>query len=389
MNIPRRLNIKEEVLKKSCFLFGPRQTGKSWLIRKHLADHKIYNLLESETFLKLNRSPQTLREEYAASEVKDKIIVIDEVQKIPELLNEVHLMMENYGVHFLLTGSSARKLRRGGVNLLGGRARMKHLYPLSFIELQGQFDLVKAVNHGLLPSIYFSNDVEPDLAAYVGTYLKEEIAAEGVTRNVPAFGRFLEVAALCNGQLINYAKIANDAQVSRSTIQEYFQILKDTLIADEVTCWNKTIKRKPLSTSKFYFFDPGVVRILQNRSPIRMGSPEFGEAFETLIYHELKTYSEYSDVGEVCYWRSQAGTEVDFILSDTTAIEVKASKTIGPQDLKSLRFLREEGLLKHYILVCLEDQPRVVDDIQIVPWKMFLEKLWSHAYLKNGTQGLE
>jgi len=379
MFVERMLDLVKELEKKSFFLYGPRQTGKSSLIRHSLKPFRVYNLLETETYLRLSRSPQRLREECVPNE---RIVVIDEIQKLPILLDEVHLLIEKHGIHFLLTGSSARKLRRGGVNLLGGRARIKHLHPFSYAELKEEFNLLRGLNHGLLPSIYFSDSVQEDLESYVGTYLKEEIAAEGMTRNIPAFSRFLEVAALCNGQLINYAKISNDAQVARSTVQEYFQILKDTLIAYEVPGWLKSRRRKPISTSKMYFFDVGVARFLQNRGMIRMGSPEMGGAFEHYIFHELKTYADYHAAGDVCYWRSQSGFEVDFILSDMTAIEVKASRTIGRQDLKELRGLKEEGKLKHFILVCFEDHVRQVDGIQILPWKIFLEKLWAGKLTK-------
>ena len=267
------------------------------------------------------------------------------------------------------------------MNLLGGRARIKHFHPFSYSELGEKFDLTRALNYGLLPPIYFSDRPNEDLESYVGTYLKEEIAAEGLTRNVPAFSRFLEVAALCNGRLINYAKISNDAQVARSTVQEYFQILKDTLIAWEVSAWHKSKKRKPISTSKLYFFDAGVVRFLQNRNPFKQGSPEFGEALETYLFHELKTFAHYRSAGDICYWRSVSGFEVDFILADTTAVEIKASRTIGPQDLKGLAALQEEKQLKHYVMVSLEEQVRKVGRIQILPWMEFLERLWAGALL--------
>jgi len=375
--LSRALDLTEVLKKKSCFLFGPRQTGKTSLIRHSLSDYRVYNLLENEDYLKLSRAPQRLREECSP---KDKIVIIDEIQKLPALLDEVHFLIEEYGIHFLLTGSSARKLRRRGVNLLGGRARIRHLHPLSICELKEKFDIMKAVNHGLLPAVYFSDSPEEDLESYVGTYLKEEIAAEGLTRNVPAFSRFLEVAALCNGKILNYSKISNDAQVPRSTVQEYFEILKDTLVAHEVPAWLKTHKRKPIGAFKFYLFDIGVARFLQNRGPCRMGSPEFGEAFESYIFHELKAFVDYRQAGEVAYWRSQSGFEVDFILSGATAIEVKASKTVGDHDTKGLRALREEGGLKHYVLVCLESVPRRVDRIEILPWKTFLDRLWTGGF---------
>lgn len=378
MDIKRIIDIKQELEKKSCFLFGPRQTGKTWLIRHELKGCRTYNLLDGETFLRLSRSPGLLKQECSAA---DRIVVLDEIQKLPSLLDEVQLLIEERRINFLLTGSSARKLRRGGVNLLGGRARVRNLHPFSFSELKGKFDLERAVNHGLLPPIYFSDSPDEDLAAYAGAYLKEEIASEGLARNVPSFSRFLEVAALCNGQLINYSKIANDAQVARSTVQEYFQILKDTLIACEVPAWQKSRRRKAITTSKFYLFDPGVVRYLQNRGKINPGSPEFGGAFEHFIFHEIRTCADYKKTGEVAYWRSASGFEVDFILGDVTAVEVKASKTISERELRGLRALREEKALKNYILVCHEPAPRIVDGIRVLPWKQFLEELWSGNFV--------
>lgn len=378
MNIERLLDLRKELEKKSFFLFGPRQTGKSWLIRHSLKEFRTYNLLDNETYLTLSRSPRRIREEAGP---RDRIIIVDEIQKLPSLLDEIHLLIEERGLHFLLTGSSARKLRRGGVNLLGGRARVRYLHPFSYWELKEHFDLTKALNHGLLPPIYFSDDPEEDLKVYIGTYLKEEVAAEGLTRNVPAFSRFLEVAALCNGQLINYAKISNDAQVARSTVQEYFQILKDTLLAWEVTPWRRSRKRKPISTSKFYFFDPGVVRVLQNRNVLKKGSPEFGGALETYIFHELKAFTHSRSFGEVSYWRSISGYEVDFILGDALALEVKASRNVGLQDLKGLKALQEEKKIKHYVVVSLEERPRTVRGICILPWKDFLARLWSGEFI--------
>jgi predicted AAA+ superfamily ATPase len=379
MYIPRLLNLPNLLKSKSYFLLGPRQTGKSQLIAHTLSNYRVYNLLESETFLRLSHSPQRLREELMP---QDKWIIIDEIQKLPHLLDEVHLIIEKYSIHFLLTGSSARKLKRSGVNLLGGRARMQAFHPLIYMELKEQFDLTRALNHGLLPSHYFSDAIEQNLQAYVGMYLKEEIAAEGLTRNVPAFSRFLEVAALCNAQLINFSKIANDAQVARTTVHEYFEILKDTLLAYEVPAWKKTKKRKPLSTSKFYFFDTGVVRSLQHRSHVQPGSPEFGEGFETYICHELHAFVDYCAPNtSIHYWRSTSGLEVDFIVGDTLAIEVKSSSHISHNDLKGLKALQEENTeIQHYLVVCLEKIPRRVGNIDILPWEIFLKKLFEGGF---------
>ncbi len=378
MYIQRQLELLEVLKNKSCFLFGPRQTGKTSLIQNTLQEFRYYNLLKTDVYLKLSQAPQRLREEITA---KDKIVVIDEIQKLPILLDEVHCIIEEKGVHFLLTGSSARKLRNKGVNLLGGRARTRHLRPFIYRELKDDFHLLKALNTGLIPSIYFSDAPYEDLEAYAGTYLKEEIAAEALVRNVPAFSRFLTVAGLSNGKMINYTNIGSDAQVPKSTVQEYFQILRDTLVGDDLPAWKRSLKRKPVSTSKFYFFDIGVVRFLQNRQGLKKGSPEFGEAFEALIYHELKTYCAYKGNYDLCYWRSTSGFEVDFILNEKTAIEVKGKTNISSKDYKGLRALKTEGMLKNYILVSLEDTPRRVDDIQVLPWKEFITNLWQDEYV--------
>lgn len=369
--------MKKLLEKKSYFLLGPRQTGKSSLIRHDMPDVKVYNLLDSSTYLDLSQNHGKIAQELSAD---DKIIVIDEIQRLPELLNEVHLLIEEKRVHFLLTGSSARKLRRGGINLLGGRARTRYFHPLTYYELGSLFDLDKALNRGLLPSIYFSDDPQADIAAYAGSYLQEEIIAEGATRNAPAFSRFLKIASLCNGTIINFTNVANDAQIARTTVYEYFDILKDTLIIYELPAWKKTIKRKPLTSSKYYFFDIAVAGHLQNRKQRAAGTPEYGEAFETWLVHELMTYRDYKTDMELNYWRSSSGYEVDIIINDHTAVEIKAKENISLSDIKSLRALSEEKKLKQYICVSLEKTIRRIDSITIMPWVEFLKKLWGGAF---------
>jgi AAA domain len=242
--IARTINLPGLLAKKSYFLLGPRQTGKSFLIRQTLPGVRVFDLLDSPTYLALSRNPERIAEELTE---RDKVVVIDEVQRLPHLLNEVHRLIEARRIRFLLTGSSAWKLRGSGVNLLGGRARTQYLHPLTSHELGTDFDLARAAERGLLPSIYFSDDPSPDLEAYAGTYLQQEIVAEGATRNAPAFSRFLKVAALCNGTIVNFTKVANDAQVARTTVYEYFEILKDTLVLHELPAWRKSIKRKALA----------------------------------------------------------------------------------------------------------------------------------------------
>ncbi len=377
MDVPRILDLPKLLSAKSHFLFGPRQTGKTFMIRRQFPKAKYYNLHETDTFLKFNQAPHRLRQELTG---KDKLVIMDEIQKLPLLLDEIQVLIDDRQVRFLLTGSSARALKRKGLNLLGGRARTKRLHPLCCRELAQEFDLVKALDRGLLPSLYFSDSPYEDLQAYVGTYLKEEIAAEAVVRNLPAFSRFLTVAALCNGQMLNYSKIASDAQVPKSTVLEYFHILRDTLVGDDLPAWKRTEKRKPLTTAKFYLFDIGIVRHLQRRRHLQEGSPEFGEAFEAYLHHELKTYCDYEGVPDLAYWRSTSDFEVDFILNDRTAIEVKAKKNVSDRDLRGLWALRQERLLKHYVVVSLETVPRRADGIEILPWQDFLDNLWDGVY---------
>ena len=374
--VERILDLSSLLQKKSHFLLGPRQTGKSFLIAHSLPRVRVYDLLDTATYLALSHDPGRIAQELTR---KEQFVVIDEIQRLPDLLNEVQLLIEKRGIRFLLTGSSARKLRRGGVNLLGGRARTKYFHPLSYRELGAHFDLYRAVEWGLLPSIYFSDDPEADLQAYTGSYLQQEIVAEGTIRKVPAFSRFLLVAAHCNGSIVNFTNVANDAQVARTTVYEYFEILKDTLILYELPPWKKSRKRKPLSSSKYYFFDVGVVAALQGRA-FQVGTPEFGEGFETYLMHELICYRDYVSGFPLSYWRSTSGFEVDFVIGDHTAVEVKAKKNVTPQDLKSLRALSEEKKLKRYLCVCLESRVRKVGEIIVLPYQKFLDDLWKGRY---------
>lgn len=374
--IARILDLPALLEKKSHFLLGPRQTGKTFLIRHALKGARVYDLLDSSIYLALSRRPERIAQELTP---QDRVVVIDEIQRLPELLNEVHRLIEERGIRFLLTGSSARKLRRGGVNLLGGRARTTHLHPLTYRELGRRFDLIRAVERGLLPSIYLSDDPRADLRAYAGSYLQQEIVAEGLTRNVPAFSRFLRVAAQCNGTIVNFTNVANDAQVARTTVYEYFEILQDTLVLHELPAWRQSKKRKPVASSKYYFFDVGVVAALQGRE-FRSGTPEFGEAFETYILHELLSYRDYVSGEPLSYWRSTSGFEVDIIIGDHTAVKLKAKEHLSPQDLKPLLALAEEKNLKRYLCVSLEPRPRTIGRVTALPFREFLEQLWSGAY---------
>ena len=371
-SVSRFLNAGALIENTSCLLFGPRQTGKSTLIRQQLGDHPVYNLLDQSLFVRLSRNPGLIRE---ALTPETTTVVIDEIQKLPELLNEVHLMIEEHGIRFFLTGSSARALRRKGVNLLGGRARSWTLHPFVRAELGDRFDLSRALEHGLLPPVYFSDAPHEDLDAYTGIYLKEEVAAEALVRNIGGFSRFLEIAALAHGEIINFSNLASDAQVPASTVREYYGILKDTLVAHEVPAFTRTSKRKAYSTAKYYLFDIGLARHLQRRRGLAPGTVEYGNAFESYIFQEIKAYCDYHRLDTPNYWRSTSGFEVDFVFGDI-AVETKARRTVGARDTKGLRALRDEGLLARYLVVSMEPGPRTVDGIRILPWFDFLDELW-------------
>ncbi len=380
--VPRFLNLKDILLHRSCFLFGPRQTGKTTLIHQQFAGYPTYNLLDQILFVRLSRNPALIRQELAED---SSIVVIDEIQKMPQLLNEVQLMIQESGVRFLLTGSSARSLRRKGVNLLGGRARSRALHPFVRIELGEWFDLDRALEYGLLPPIYFSDSPAEDLAASAGDYLREEVAAEAIVRNIGAFSRFLETAGHAHGEMINFSAVANDSQVPRSTVREYYEILKDTFIAHEVPALTESRKRKAISTSKYYLFDIGLARHLQGRRGLAPGTAEYGSAFESYIFQEIKAFCDYHRLDSPRYWRSKSQFEVDFVFEDL-AVETKAKKNVSARDLRGLRALREENLFSHYLLVTMEPAPRVVDGISILPWSDFLDRLWGGEWVRASTE---
>jgi predicted AAA+ superfamily ATPase len=376
MRYPRNTQITEIIKTKSCFLLGPRQTGKSTLLRAQFEGVPTWNLLDVGIFLQLSNDPTLIRRQLRAIKPTPTVVVIDEIQKLPLLLNEVHLMIEEDHIKFILTGSSARALRRQGVNLLAGRARMTHLHPFVSAELGSDFDLLKAMNRGLIPSIYLSDDYDQNLADYAGTFLKEEIMAEGLTRNLPAFSRFLEVAALCNGNMINFTNLASDAQVKRTTVVDWFDVLKDTLIAHELPAWTQSIKRKAIQTSKYYLFDMGVARHLAKAPEVTERSKSFGDAFEHFIFLELKAAQSYSKIRELHYWRSASGFEVDFVANNSIAIEAKGKRNLDADDFKGLKAIGDEKQIKRRILVCMREQRENKHGIEVIPWQEFLQELW-------------
>ena len=365
---------------KGLFLFGPRQTGKSYWLRKMFPKSVYYDLLQSDLFFSLSRSPHLLREEILASK-PTKPVIIDEIQKIPAILDEVHYLMEKHHIRFILTGSSARKLKRGGANLLGGRAIYQQLFSLVSREIPS-LDLSRIINFGSLPAIYKSSRARSLLLSYVRTYLKEEIQAEGLVRRLQPFSLFLELAGQTNTELINYSNVASDVGVSSKTIKEYYCILEDTFIGYLLPPYQKTVRRKTVSMKKFYFFDIGVANALVNRWPIRSKTTEFGRSFEHFIFNEINAYLKYTeDNRKLCFWRSKNHQEVDFVIGDDVAIEVKAGEEIHDRDLKGLKALCEEVPFRHKIIVSLTKRARLIDNqFLVLPYKKFLEKLWNKKF---------
>lgn len=361
------------------FLWGPRQTGKTTLLKATFPEALWIDLLKAEGFRRYTEHTELLREEMATSKFS-LFIVIDEIQKVPALLDEVHWLIENKHVCFALRGSSARKVKRGHANLLGGRAIRHELHGLVSAEIGSDFGLTRMLNHGYLPRHYSSNHPKRLLNAYVADYLKEEIAAEGLTRRLPEFSRFLSIAALSDTEPINYSNIARECGVSGHTVRSYFEILLDTFQGRWLPAYQKRVKRRLMQTSKFYFSDVGVVNFLARRNQLEQGSALYGKAFENWLFHELSAYNAYNErFAQLSYWRLPSGIEVDFIINDMEmAIEAKAVSKITADHLRGLRSLKtEHPRISQCMMVCLEPKERLISDgILICPAHSFIQKLW-------------
>ncbi len=372
-------------LSESFFLWGPRQVGKSSLLRKQLPDAFWVDLLRADEFMKYSTEPHRLREELARWP-KDKWVVIDEVQKVPALLDEVHGLIESRRLRFALCGSSARKLRRGHANLLGGRALRRELLSLTAQEVGSEFDLERALNQGGLPAIYSSENPRDKLRSYCADYLKEEIAAEGLVRNLPAFHRFLEGAAISDTEQLNFATMARDLGVSGPTVKSYFEILEDTLLGKMLPAYRHRPKRRLELTPKFYFFDVGVAGYLARRGHVARGSELFGKSLEGWIHHELRAYQAYRNPDlELSYWRTSTQLEVDFIVGKMDcAIEVKGTDRIRSDHLRGLKEVAKDyPQVRRRMVVCCESRPRITEDnIEILPWRHFLQELASGKLLR-------
>jgi predicted AAA+ superfamily ATPase len=340
-----------------------------------------FDLLISREYERLSKTPDILRETVLAN-LDVSPVIIDEIQRIPSLLNDVHWLISNYGVRFILSGSSPRKILRTETNLLGGRALRYELYPLISIEIP-DFDLLRALNHGLLPRHYDAVNPNKLISSYIGSYLRDEIVTEARIRNVGAFARFLEAAALTNGEMVNYSNIASDCGVSATMVKEYFQILEDTLIGRYLPSFRKRPKRRVITAPKFYLFDVGIANYMLRRGKIEYGSELFGKAFEHFIYQEIYAHSRYSGKEyPIYYWRTASQIEIDFVLGDhEVAIEVKATEQASHRHLKGLKAFAEEYKTKKLILISNDPLPRLVENILILPWKVFLERLWGEEII--------
>ena len=378
-SIARTLNI-ELPPRQSAFLWGPRRTGKSTLLRTLFPRSIYYDLLKTDVAFELTKRPSLLREQLSArgKEQLNDPIILDEVQKVPGILDEVHWLIENDGLRFLLCGSSARKLKRGQANLLGGRAWRFELFPFVTAEL-GAVDLLRVLNSGMLPSHYLQKNYRRSLSAYVHDYLKEEIFAEGLTRNVPAFSRFLDAMGHSHGELTNYANIARDCGVDAKTVKEYYQILVDTLLASRVEPFKMRQNRQVISKApKYYLFDVGVAGALTKRRITEERGELFGRAFEHFIFTEIQAHASYSELHyDINFWRTKSRLEVDFVLGGgEVAVEIKGAKRLDNRDLRPLMAFVDEFRPRHAMVVCNENTERVVGSIRIMPWRRFLSALW-------------
>lgn len=380
--VKRTLNI-DLPPRQSAFLWGPRKTGKSTYLKTTFPDSPVYDFLKSDLFLELSKNPALLREQLLAR--KDDAlrhpVILDEVQKVPQILDEVHWLIENTDIRFILCGSSARKLKRGQANLLGGRAWRYEMFPLTSMEIGIQrMDLLRALNHGTVPLHYLQDNYRKSLKAYVGDYLKEEIFDEGLTRNIPAFSRFFDAMGYSHGQLINYSSIARECGVDSKTVKEYFQILVDTLLGTMAAPFKKRQDRQVIGkASKFYLFDVGVAGEISRRQIPEEKGELFGQAFEHFIFLEMWTHSSYSELDyEINFWRTKSGLEVDFILGGgEIAVEVKGTARVDTRDFKPLRAFIETYSPRGAYIVCNEKTRRVHNGIVVIPWREFLQDLWT------------
>jgi len=360
----------------SIFLFGARQTGKSTYLRTKFPEALYIDLLNTTTSARYRRKPELLYEQLADKE-NPQLVIIDEIAEVPELLNEVHRLISEFNYTFILCGSSARKLKRKSYNTLGGRAYPCYFYPLVSCEIP-DFEIDKAVNNGMIPNHYKANNPTLRLSAYVDIYLKEEIKAEALVRNLNSFQRFLEIAALSDGEILNYNNVASDCGVSASTAKEYFSILEDSLIGYFIPSYRHEKKRKLIQAPRFYYFDAGIANHLLHRKNLQRGTVEYGHAFEHIVIQELKAYIGLThSEQELSYWRTYTGIEVDAIIGDAKiAIEIKSTEEVMTKHLKGLKAFKEEYPECRLIIVSLDPMNRMMGDVEAIYIYDFFRILW-------------
>lgn len=376
--LERILRLKE-IEEDSLFLWGTRQTGKSTLLKALFPQARLYDLLKTDVRMAFQLRPALLREECEMLD-EGELVIIDEVQKVPALLDEVHWLIENCGLRFILSGSSARKLRRSGANLLGGRALRRTLFPLVSAEIP-DFDLNRALNNGMLPRHYLVANADKRLQSYIGDYLQQEIVEEAVVRQLDAFTRFLQVAAITNAEIVNYSNIAQDCGISSKTVKEYFTILEETMLGFYLPAYTKITKRRVLQSPKFYYFDVAIPNHLLRRTPIQPGTDVYGHTLEHLVIQELRAFLSYNygDDKRLSYWHTLDNKyEVDAVIGDAeVGIEVKSSNKITSHDTKGLKVFGEEFPQSKRILLSMEERPRMLNGIEIWPVSQFLSRLWA------------
>jgi uncharacterized protein len=370
---------------QSAFLWGARKTGKSTYLRAAFPESLRFDLLETDVMLELAKRPSLLRERLLAAPPRQlqAPVIIDEVQKVPQLLDEVHWLIENRKLRFILCGSSARKLRRGRVNLLGGRAWRYEMHPLVSAEVP-DLDLLRALNRGLVPAHYLEPEYRRSLDAYVRDYLEQEVFDEGLTRNVPAFARFFDAMAYSHGELTNFANIARDCGVDAKTVKEYYQILVDTLLGTFVEPYKKRQERQVITkAARFYLFDVGVAGAVTRRHIADERGEQFGRALEHFILMELLAHRSYRDLDyDIHFWRTKSGLEVDFVLGrGEVAIEVKGTSRVDHAEFRALRAFVADHRPRRALMVCNERSPRVHDGVDVLPWREFLARLWGGQIL--------
>lgn len=373
----KRLFDIEKQLDEAMFLFGARQVGKSTLLQERFEDAVYYDLLLPNIRKSFKRNPELFKEALS-SKPAGTLVIVDEIQKVPELLDLVHWLMVNKGLRFILSGSSARKLKKSGANTLGGRAQPRTLFPLVWPEVS-DFQIDKAVQNGMIPRHYLTDDATDRLEAYVDVYIKEEILDEASVQDIDAFERFMEVAAISDGEMLNYSNIATECGVSAKTVKSYYQILYDTMLGYEIPAYRKVIKRQIVQAPKFYYFDVGLSNYLMGRHNLKRGSDDYGHAFEHFVMQEIIAYKGYCRrKNELSYWHTYNGKEVDAVIGDAeVAIEIKSCEQVKTKHKAGLKAFKEEHPECRLILVSLDPITRVSGDKELIYVTDFLRMLWN------------